>query len=114
MVRYRNRPNAMFAAPIVTLPTVIARHACADLLDRPDPAWHRLAHLITPQLFPGSTRHTLTLAPTDLHDLLAVLLDIVLDFYAGGLSPQSCGFTEADIREVIDLHHHHYPAAWDF
>jgi hypothetical protein len=114
VARYRNRPNVMLAAPIVTLPTAIARHACADLLGRSDPYWHRLAHLITPQLFPGSDRHTLTLAPTDLHDLLTVLLDIVLDFYAGELSPEKCGFTEADIQEAIDLHHHHYGPIWDY
>jgi hypothetical protein len=53
----------MLAAPVVTLSTAIARHLCADLLGRPDPAWHRLAHLVTEQLFPGSAHHTVTLAP---------------------------------------------------
>ncbi|MCX4826801.1 hypothetical protein OG883_45015 [Streptomyces sp. NBC_01142] len=108
MVRYRCRPNAMLAAPIVTLSTAIARHLCADLLSRPDPAWHSLAHLVTAQLFPGSARHTLTLPPRDLQDLLAVLLDISIDFSRGTLTPVTCGFTEADIHEAIDLHQHHY------
>ncbi|MGW0868211.1 hypothetical protein [Streptomyces sp. NPDC002611] len=108
MARCRCRPNVMLAAPIVTLPTAIARHLCADLLGRWDPYWHRLAHLVSAQLFPGSARHTLTLPPRDLQDLLAVLLDISLDFSDGTLTPVTCGFTEADIHEAIDLHQHHY------
>lgn len=108
MPPYRCRPNVMLAAPVVTLSTAIARHLCADLLGRPDPAWHRLAHLVTEQLFPGSAHHTVTLAPRDMKDLLAVLLDIAIDFYDGTLSPEACGFTEADIQEAIDVHHHHH------
>lgn len=114
MARYRNRPNVMLAAPIVTLPTAIARHLCADLLGRPDPAWHRLAHLVTEQLFPGSAHHTVTLAPRDLKDLLSVLLDISIDFYDGTLSAETCGFTEADLHEAIDVHQHHYGPIWDY
>ncbi|MBZ3908596.1 MULTISPECIES: hypothetical protein [Streptomyces] len=108
MAPYRCRPNVMLSAPIVTLPTTIARHLRADLLSRPDPAWHHLAHLVTAQLFPGSARHTLTLPPHDLQDLLGVLLDISIDFSSGTLLPETCGFTEADIHEAIDLHQHHY------
>ncbi|WP_328689791.1 hypothetical protein OHA74_11905 [Streptomyces phaeochromogenes] len=63
MAPYRCRPNGRLAAPVVTLSTVIARHLCADPLGRPDPAWHRMAHLATEQLFPGSAHHTVTLAP---------------------------------------------------
>ncbi|MFE0135234.1 hypothetical protein ACFWY6_27230 [Streptomyces sp. NPDC059037] len=37
-----------------------------------------------------------------------MLLDIAIDFYDGTLSPEACGFTEADIQEAIDVHHHHY------
>ncbi|MEU0942456.1 hypothetical protein ABZ379_06610 [Streptomyces canus] len=99
MARYRCRPNVMLAALIVTLPTAIARHLCADLFSRPDPAWHLLAA----QLFPGSIRHTLTLPPRDLQDLLGVLLEISIDFSDGTLSPEACGFTEADIHEAIGL-----------
>jgi hypothetical protein len=108
VARYRCRPNVMLAAPIVTLPTAIARHLCADLQGRWNPDWHRLARLVTAQMFPGSARHTLTLAPRDLQDLLGVLLDIAIDFYDGTLTAKACGFTEADIHEVIDLHQHHY------
>ncbi|KOU43624.1 hypothetical protein [Streptomyces sp. WM6378] len=114
MVRYRCRPNVMLAAPIVTLPTAIARHLRADLLGRPDPSWHSLAHLVTAQLFPGSACHTLTLPPRDLQDLLAVLLDFSIDFSNGTLTPETCGFTEADIHEAIDLHQHHYGPLLDY
>lgn len=107
MAPYRVRPNPMLAAPIVTLSTAIARHAYSDLLGRSDPSWHRLAHLVTAQLFPGSARHTLTLAPGDLKDLLIVLLDISLD-YAGGELDEACGFSEANIHEAIDSHWHHF------
>jgi hypothetical protein len=102
----------MLAAPIVTLPTAIARHVCTDLLSRWDPYWHRLAHLVAGQLFPGSPRHTLTLAPRDLHELLGVLLDISLDYGEGELD-EGCGFAEADIHEVIDSHLHHYGPLMD-
>ncbi|MCW2902988.1 MAG: hypothetical protein JWO67_5253 [Streptosporangiaceae bacterium] len=37
-----------------------------------------------------------------------MLLDIAIDFYDGTLSPEACGFTEADIQEAIDVHHHRY------
>ncbi|WP_405776103.1 hypothetical protein OG241_08015 [Streptomyces sp. NBC_01390] len=39
-----------------------------------------------------------------------MLLDIAIaiDFYDLTLSPEACGFTEADIQEAIDVHHHHY------
>ncbi|MFE0369550.1 hypothetical protein ACFW6N_21855 [Streptomyces cyaneofuscatus] len=104
----------MLAAPIVTLPTAIVRHLCADLHSRWDPAWHRLAHLVTEQLFPGSACHTLTLPPQDLQDLLSVLLDISIDFSSGTLSPEACGFTEGDIHEAIDLHQHHYGPITDY
>ncbi|MEO3976733.1 hypothetical protein [Streptomyces sp. CAU 1734] len=114
MARYRCRPNVMYAAPIVTLPTAIARHLCADLLGWGDPAWHDLARLVTAQLFPGSPRHTLTLPPRDLNDLLAVLLDISIDFSDGTLTPETCGFTEADIHEAIDIHQHHYGPIRDY
>ncbi|MEV1042369.1 hypothetical protein AB0J01_38015 [Streptomyces sp. NPDC050204] len=113
MAPYRCRPNVMLAAPVVTLPTAIARHLCAELLGWGDPAWHRLAHLVTGQLFPGGSRHTLTLPPRDLQDLLAVLLSISIDFSSGTLSPEGVGFTEADIQETIDLHHHHYGSLLD-
>ncbi|WP_328689790.1 hypothetical protein OHA74_11900 [Streptomyces phaeochromogenes] len=36
-----------------------------------------------------------------------MLLDIAIDFCDGTLSPEACGFTEADIQEAIDVHHHH-------
>ena len=118
MSRWRNRPNSILAAPIVTIPDTIARYICAELSGRWDPHWHRLARLVDQQLFPDCARHTLTLGPSDLHDLLTVLLDIIIDFGAvlgaGRLSPEACGFTEADIREVIDLHQHHYGPVWDF
>ncbi|MFF9436681.1 hypothetical protein ACF1BP_23425 [Streptomyces sp. NPDC014735] len=114
MTRYRCRPNVMLAAPIVTLPTAIARHLCADLLGRWNPDWHRLAHLVTAQLFPGSPSHTLTLPPRDLQDLLDVLLYIAIDFSDGTLTPEVCGFTEADIHEAIDLHQHHYGPLLDY
>ncbi|MYR64075.1 hypothetical protein GTY54_50370 [Streptomyces sp. SID625] len=94
----------MLAVPIVTLPTVIARHLCADLFSRPDPA----RHLLAAQLFPSSTRPTLPLPPRDLQDPLGVLLEISIDLSDGTLSPEACGFTEADIHEAIDLHQHHY------
>ncbi|MEV8601034.1 hypothetical protein AB0465_14270 [Streptomyces griseoviridis] len=105
MARCRCRPNVMLAAPIVTLPTAIARHLCADVFSRRDPA----RHLLAAQLFPGSTRHTLP--PRDLQDLLGVLLEISIDFSDGTLSPEACGFTEADIHEAIGLHQHHYGTA---
>lgn len=108
MARCRCRPNVMLAAPIITLTTAIARHVCADLLGRWHPDWHRLAHLVAAQLFPGSPRHTLTLSPRDLHDMLSVLLDIAIDIGDGTLTPRACGFAEADIHEAIDLHQHHY------
>jgi len=114
VARYRCRPNVMLAAPIVTLPTAIARHLCADLLGRWDPAWHRLAHLVTAQLFPGSPRHTLTLPSRDLQDLLGVLLDISIDFSGGTLTPEACGVLDADIHEVSDLHQHHYGPLLDY
>ncbi|MFD4245804.1 hypothetical protein ACFWP3_30055 [Streptomyces sp. NPDC058525] len=114
MARYRNRPNVMLAAPIVTLPTAIARYLCADLLARPDPAWHPLAHLVTAQLFPGSLRHTLTLPPSELNELLGVLLEISIDFSSGTLSAEMCGFTHADLHEAIDVHQHHYGPIWDY
>ncbi|MFJ3182350.1 hypothetical protein ACIPJN_28725 [Streptomyces sp. NPDC086796] len=114
MVRYRCRPNVMLAAPIVTLPTAIFRHLCADLLGRPDPAWQHLAHLVSAQLFTGSPRHTVTLPPQDLQDLLAVLLEVSIDFSDGKLAPETCGFTQAGIHEAIDLHQHHYGPLQDY
>ncbi|TLQ39462.1 hypothetical protein [Streptomyces marianii] len=114
MARYRCRPNVMLAAPIVTLPTAIAHHVCAELAGRPDPAWRLLGRLVAAQLFPGSLRHTITLPPRDLNDLLSVLLDISIDFSSDTLSPEACGFTEADIHEAIDLHQHHYGPLLDY
>ncbi|MFE5864295.1 hypothetical protein [Streptomyces virginiae] len=66
------------------------------------------------QLFPGSPRHTFTLPLRDLNDLLSVLLDISIDFSHGPLTPEACGFTEADNREVIYLHQHYYGLLWDY
>lgn len=114
MPRHHNRPNPMLAAPIVTLPTAITRHVVNDLLDRGDPAWHLLADRVRAQLFPGSPEHTLTLPPTDLLDLLSVLLDISIDYGSGELNPSECGFTEAEIHETIDVHQHHYGPLTDY
>ncbi|WP_217226082.1 hypothetical protein [Streptomyces anulatus] len=114
MARYRCRPNVMLAAPSITLPTAILRHVCVDLLDRPDPAWQHLAHLVSAQLFPGSPCHTVTLAAQDLQDLLVVLLETSIDFGDGKLAPEACGFTEDDIHEAIDLHQHHYGPLQDY
>lgn len=113
MAPYRCRPNPMLAAPIVTLPAPIARHLCADLLSRPEPLGQRLAALLADQIFPGDIRHTVTLPPQALEVLLGVLLEISIDF-ADDLSAEACGFTEADIHDVIDLHLHHYGPLWDW
>ncbi|GLF99927.1 hypothetical protein [Streptomyces yaizuensis] len=73
-----------------------------------------MAHLVAAQLFPGSPRHTVTLPSQDLQDLLAVLLEVSIDFSDGKLASEICGFTEADIHEAIDLHQHHYGPLQDY
>ncbi|WP_154080493.1 hypothetical protein [Streptomyces mobaraensis] len=45
---------------------------------------------------------------------MGVLLEISSDFPSGTLSAETCGFTQADPHEAIDVHQHHYGPVWDY
>lgn len=112
MLRYRNRPSCMLAAPILTLPVPIVRTMLSELLSYGQPLTTGVAEAIAPQVGADSPAVTLTLSPTHLDIALGVLLEVSLDMGDGKLDPGRCGFTQGQVHEAIDAHQHHYGPLW--